>query len=93
LDRPVLTSASTPLWRKMSTAAGESLSAMSTRGMAVSFFTRKEWENGRRDGVRRAQSPAAAVSKAQSSQGVRASRSAVSTVAPHQMRRPGGASR
>ena len=31
--------------------------------------------------------------KAQSSQGVSASTSAVSTVAPHQMRRPGGASR
>ena len=31
--------------------------------------------------------------KAQSSQGSSASRSAVSTVAPHQMRRPGGASR
>ena len=31
--------------------------------------------------------------QAQSSQGPRALRSAVSTVAPHQMRRPGGASR
>ncbi len=31
--------------------------------------------------------------KAQSSQGVSASTSVVSTVAPHQMRRPGGASR
>jgi hypothetical protein len=36
---------------------------------------------------------ALAVAKAQSSQGVSASISAVSTVAPHQMRRPGGASR
>src|ERR1051326_8180486 len=35
LARPVLTSASTPRWRKMSTAAGLSLSAMSTRGIWV----------------------------------------------------------
>ena len=34
-----------------------------------------------------------AAAKAQSSQGVSASTSAVSTVAPHQMRRPAGASR
>ena len=38
-------------------------------------------------------SSAATVAKAQSSQGVSASTSEVSTVAPHQMRRPGGASR
>ena len=38
-------------------------------------------------------SAALASAKAQSSQGVSASTSLVSTVAPHQMRRPGGASR
>src|SRR4051812_29749684 len=32
-ERPVLMSVSTPRWRKMSTAAGLRLSAMSTRGM------------------------------------------------------------
>ncbi len=38
-------------------------------------------------------SSAETVSKAQSSHGVRASRSVCSTVAPHQIRSPGGASR
>src|SRR4051812_36434156 len=36
LERPVFTSASTPRCLKMSMAAGESLSAMSTRGMGFS---------------------------------------------------------
>src|SRR5271170_7825093 len=38
LDRPVLTSASTPLDLKMSMAAGESLSAMRTRGVMRFLF-------------------------------------------------------
>ena len=103
-----MTSASTPRCRKMSTAAGESWSAMRTRGHVGCPSMRApprllgEGRDGqgahallpRRAEGRAAQaacsSSAATVAKAQSSQGVSASRSEVSTVAPHQMRRPGG---
>ena len=106
LSRPGLTSTSTPRSLKISTAAGESLSEMSTRGVMVKSLWRLPGVGAkrgcRRSADARAPSPrigaatqAALASFAFSSRRPsRATASAprcrrVSTVAPHQMRRPG----
>src|SRR5580693_3083862 len=108
LERPVRTSASTPRLRKISTAAGESWSAMRTlgvigsldalppacgEGLGVGLRTRRRGvdtplldpprQGGRAEG-QAGDSSEARVAKAQSSQGVSARRSSLSTVAPHQ---------
>ena len=104
---PVISSTSTPRSRKIAAARGSILSEMRTLGMIGSLLyvtpglTRdpailaREEEAGPRlkAGVTGRGQPCLAVAYAQSSQGPSASMSAVSTVAPHQMRRPGGASR
>ncbi len=81
---PVRTSAAIPRALKISTARGLSSSAISTR-----YMTLLACGIGPRD----QKTPRRASAKAQSSQGKSASRSAVSTVAPAQILRPGGASR
>ena len=92
-------STSTPRSRKICTAASDNSSEMSTLGMSCSSWRtlgsalefRMSGGLSARGGGK--DQPALAVANAQSSHGVSAATSAVSTVAPHQIRSPGGASR